>query len=225
MGTMNRRFIFFVVSGLISAFSFVGCKSLESAVEQANLAASRAIQENPSTPPTSAPPAENNSSFCPAYVDSLYRARARQIVVGPNDAWMDMIQNAASDTEVLLRDGTYQHNRYSVNVPANITIRGLSGNRDAVIIRGQGYGPDSEAFFTKGSNITIADLTMHSIRNHAISVKGEFGSHNIQIYNVHLYDIGTDHIKVTPGFLRKWPRRLLVHWLHNSRRRRLYRWH
>jgi hypothetical protein len=49
------------------------------------------------------------------------------------------------------------------------------------------------------ASVTIADLTMTAIRNHAISIKGESGAEAPHVYNVDLYDIGTQHIKGTPG--------------------------
>ena len=80
-----------------------------------------------------------------------------------------------------------------------MTIRGASGNRDAVVIQGQGYGTASEGLMIQTSNVTIADLTLTGMRNHGVSIKGELGAEAPHIYNVHLYDIGTQHIKGTPG--------------------------
>jgi len=55
--------------------------------------------------------------------------------------------------------------------------------------------PVHEGFGINGHNITIADLTMTQIRNHAISIKSSSGAEATHIYNVHLVDIGTQHIK------------------------------
>jgi parallel beta-helix repeat protein len=165
----------------------------------------------PTAPPTAPPvvvvpppaPVVGGLDYCPPYAASpAYRARARQVVVGPGDAWMDTIERAATGTEVLLRDGTYLHTRYTVQIPAGVTVRGQSGNRGAVVIRGRGYGPDSEAFTFTGPDIAVVDLSMTQFRNHALSIKGELGAHTPLAYNLHLFDIGTDHIKVTPGGLR-----------------------
>ncbi len=145
--------------------------------------------QKPGTPP---------SAFCPAYTDStLYRPRATQITVGPADDWMSIIQNAAPDTEILLQDGTYtMSSTVWLWLKNDVTIRGASGNRDAVILQGPGYAlPVHEGFGINGHNITIADLTMTRIRNHAISIKSSPGVEATHIYNVHLVDIGTQHIK------------------------------
>ncbi len=169
----------------------------------------------PPPPPTAAPtaapvlvvpppaPVAGGLDYCPPYGASpVFRARARQVVVGPADPWMDTIERAAAGTEVLLRDGTYLHDRYTVRIPAGVTVRGQSGDRGAVLIRGRGYGPDAEAFTFTGADIAVVDLSMTQFRNHALAIKGEFGAHTPLVYNVHLFDIGTDHIKVTPGGLR-----------------------
>jgi len=49
------------------------------------------------------------------------------------------------------------------------------------------------------ANVTIADLSITGMRNHAISIKCALGADATHIYKVHLYDIGTQHIKGTPS--------------------------
>jgi hypothetical protein len=151
----------------------------------------------PEPPP---PPPSQVTDFCPPYTQStVFRRRAHQVVVGPNDDWKGAIENAAPDTEVLLQDGEYRlGGTYSVDIADDITVRGQSGDRERVIIRGQGYGPNAEALMIVGRNDTIADLSVTQVRDHAISIKGELGAQAPNIYNVHLYDTGTQHIKLTP---------------------------
>ncbi len=139
------------------------------------------------------------SPFCPAYVLSpIYRPRARQVPANPSN-WIALIEGAMDGDEILLADGIYPLLQYAVQISHPITVRGASGNRAAVRIQGQGYGVGSEGFMVHAPNVTIADLTMTGIRNHAISIKGESGAEAPHVYNVHLYDIGTQHIKGTPG--------------------------
>jgi len=112
------------------------------------------------------------SIYCPAYTNSpLYRPRNNQISVTPADNWQSIIEQASANTEILLADGDYYLTQYAVTIDQpNITVRGASGNRDAVRIFGRGYGPDGQGFMAFEPNITIADLTMSDIRDHAISV-------------------------------------------------------
>ncbi|HEX6737170.1 MAG TPA: hypothetical protein VF310_02750, partial [Vicinamibacteria bacterium] len=150
---------------------------------------------------TAAPAATwaQSGAFCPPYPSSpLYRPRLRQVPANPGN-WVARIEGALAGDEILLADGTYNLAQYAVQISVPLTVRGASGNRDAVVIRGAGYGTPSEGFMVHAVNVTIADLTMTQIRNHAISIKGESGAEAPHVYNVHLYDIGTQHIKGTPG--------------------------
>jgi|GEM_PF-486294 len=143
--------------------------------------------------PTPADPAD----FCPRYeVSDLYRPRTNQITVSPDDDWERALLDAPPDTEILLADGDYQMTRYAVYLTqAGLTIRSASGDRDAVTIRGQGYGVGGEGLMLAGAGITIADLSMTAIRNHAIAIKPSAGAADINVYNVNLYDNGTQQIK------------------------------
>ncbi len=137
--------------------------------------------------------------FCPAYTASpIYRPRIRQVQANPSN-WIGLIEGAQDGDEILLADGVYHLDQYAVQISHQITVRGASGSRAAVRIQGQGYGVPSEGFMVHAQNVTIADLTMTAIRNHAISIKGESGAEAPHVYDVDLYDIGTQHIKGTPG--------------------------
>lgn len=142
-------------------------------------------------------------NFCPAYEDSaLYRSRANTIVISPDDSnWELKIENAQANTEILLMDGEYLFDYGSIFMQEpDITVRSLSGDRDSVRIRGLGfYQGSNEGFMIAADRITIADLTMHDIRRHAIAMKPGFDEDAIldqtYIYNMNLYDIGTQQIK------------------------------
>jgi len=55
-----------------------------------------------------------------------------------------------------------------------------------------------------GNDISIADLSMTAMRDHAISIKPEQGTRRApHLYNLHLFDIGTQHIKLNPGGTHK----------------------
>jgi parallel beta helix pectate lyase-like protein len=143
--------------------------------------------------------AAQTSPFCPPYASSpIHRPRTRQVPANPSN-WIGLIEGALDGDEILLADGVYNLDQYAVQITKQITVRGASGNRAAVLIQGQGYGVGSEGFMVEAPNVTIADLSMTAIRNHAISIKGELGAQAPNVYNVHLYDVGTQHIKGTPG--------------------------
>ncbi len=143
------------------------------------------------------PIARGGEGLCPSYADSVYyRARSRTLRAGPGD-WLKVIDDARDGDEILLEDGVYRLSRYSLYLDSSITIRSASGRRDRVIIEGPGYGPGGEGLTFRAPDATIADLTITQFRNHGIAVKGERGADRAQIYNVHVYDIGTQHIKGT----------------------------
>ena len=147
------------------------------------------------------PPLKTN--FCPTYDESpLYRARSNILLLGPTDEdWEQQIEQAQSNTEVLLADGEYLLDNDSVYMAnSDITVRSLSGNQGSVVIRGLGYNTgQSEGFMIAADRITIADMTMHGMRRHAIAMKPGADADGIldesYVYNMNIYDTGTQHIK------------------------------
>ncbi|MEM7256541.1 MAG: Ig-like domain-containing protein, partial [Pseudomonadota bacterium] len=155
--------------------------------------------------------------FCPAYTSSpMHRTRANTLVVSANDPdWEYAIEAAPAGTEVLLEDGVYQldkaeypdANTIFLSSP-DVTVRSLSGNRDAVIIRGDGY-PEKRSdvgFMVVAHGITIADLSIHEVQDHAVSMVPGLNGGEVQathIYNIHAYDTGTQHIKGNTGGINR----------------------
>lgn len=148
-----------------------------------------------------------DAGFCPAYTSSpVYRHRAQTLVLAADDPdWEQQIADAPSGTEILLQDGEYLLDRYTVYMGnSDVTVRSLSGNRGAVIIRGLGYtAGENEGFMIAADRITIADITVHQMVHHAVSMKpgseADGSLDSTYLYNLHLYDIGTQHIKGSRG--------------------------
>lgn len=159
----------------------------------------------PEPPEPEAP--ETDAGFCPAYLDSpLYRWRTDSLILSPEMSdWEQRIEQAPAGTEILLSDGEYLLDQDLVLLQnPDVTIRSLSGNRDAVVVRGEGfYSGMSEGFMVAADRITIAELTMHSMRRHAIAMKPELDSDgnllDTYIYNMNIYDTGTQHVKGSDG--------------------------
>jgi len=97
--------------------------------------------------------------------------------------------NNGGNMTILIADGTYQVaslDSYPYLTANNVVIRSQSGNRDAVILTGGGMRdvlPATEnGIYAVGNNITIADLTIKEVGNHAIAVQGDnFVAHNVKI--------------------------------------------
>jgi len=108
--------------------------------------------------------------------------------------------NASGNLTILLEDGTYTLSNMLWISGNNVAFRSRSGNRDAVIIRGQGmYGSVSHIFNVPGDDFSVADMTIGWIANHAIQIHSD--SDNPVVHNVRFVDTGEQMLKVSfrPG--------------------------
>ncbi len=112
------------------------------------------------------------------------------------------IAGAATGTTILLHDGFYDMSggdsthRLVFSTPG-LTLRSVSGNREAVILDG-GY-VTGELLSIQASDTTIADLTLSRAYFHPIHASGpEVPISNVLIHNVHVIDPGEQAVKVNP---------------------------
>jgi hypothetical protein len=135
------------------------------------------------------------ASFCPA-LEPASAVQVERIGAGDVAGLTKKLRDATAGTTLLLADGIYtlQPNQGLEVVKPNMTIRGASGNREAVIIEGGGNNISINT-----SDVTIADLTLRNAKFHAIQVRGERGIARTKLYNVHLMDAGQQLIKVSAG--------------------------
>jgi len=156
-----------------------------------------------STLPDAAEYAEITDHCIPYSQSDNYRSRKTTMIVYPESDWMAEIENAGIDTEILLEEGEYTLDKYAVYVRGGVTIRSANGDPERVRIQGMGYDKDSEGFMILGNDVVIADVSISGMRDHAIAVKPEAGAmQSLLLYNLNLNDIGTQHIKVSPGGAR-----------------------
>ncbi len=121
-------------------------------------------------------------------------------------ALQNAVENAAPNTTILIADGVYDlTNTLNFRAVGNVMLRGASGNRDAVVLRGRGmtnadYGnvPHVIAIFD-ASDVAIADLTLRDAYFHLIQVHGENGAIRPRFHNLHLIDAGEQFIKASLG--------------------------
>lgn len=103
------------------------------------------------------------------------------------------VNNLGGNRTILIADGTYPISStawFPYITASDVVIRSQSGNRDAVILTGQGMtsvAPDSEhGIYAAGDNITIADLTIKEVGNHGIALHGDnLLVHNVRIQNAY----------------------------------------
>lgn len=110
--------------------------------------------------------------------------------------------NNGGNMTILIADGTYEvasTASYPYLTASNVVIRSASGNRDAVVLTGGGMRdvlPDTEnGIYAVGNNVTIADLTIKEVGNHAIQVIGD----NLFVHNVKIQNTREQMLKGTGG--------------------------
>jgi len=89
--------------------------------------------------------------------------------------------NAEPGGTILIADGHYMLPSVLVVGADDVTLRSASGNRHKVILDGR-KSRHGELVFLRGSDITLADLTVQNIKHNGIKIV-ESGSHRTTIYN------------------------------------------
>ena len=95
------------------------------------------------------------------------------VTVGTIEALQTEISNASGKKTIYLQNGIYYVSGEGVRFDRpDITIRSLSGNRDDVVIQGEGIGAGGLGFgiTVYASRITVADLTVREVQNHGVFI-------------------------------------------------------
>jgi len=99
---------------------------------------------------------------------------------------INQVNTNGGNMTILIEDGDYQvasTSSFPYITGSHIVIRSLSGNRDAVVLRGGGMMSTSsteDGLLIAGDHVTIADLTIREVGNHGIQVSG----HHLFVHNV-----------------------------------------
>ena len=111
------------------------------------------------------------------------------------------INTANTPATILLADGTYTLDNSPLHITCDgLVIRGASGDRDKVIIRGPDEGPNATTphiFLIPASDVVIADLTLGCCRFHGIQVRGErpHDASGLHVHNCRLINCNEQFIK------------------------------
>jgi len=106
--------------------------------------------------------------------------------------------NSGGDRTIDLQDGTYTLGDMLWVEADGVTVRSVSGNRNAVIIEGKGInGSVTHIFNVGGSNFTVRDVTLRKVANHAVQIRGELNADAPLISNVHILDTYEQMVKVS----------------------------
>jgi hypothetical protein len=114
---------------------------------------------------------------------------------------LEAANRARVATTLLLENGSYL-----LDVPAleircpGLVIRSLSGDRNAVILRGPDEGPVASVanvFLVAANDVVIADLTLGYCRHHGIQVRGEppFHVSGLRVHNCRIVNCNQQFIK------------------------------
>ncbi|MEW6428219.1 MAG: right-handed parallel beta-helix repeat-containing protein [Thermodesulfobacteriota bacterium] len=150
-------------------------------------------------------------TLCP--VNALARemnldAEGTIIRLAPGDDLTAAAGRAGKGSTLLLADGHYRIDRPVILRQPGLTLRSASGNREKVIIDGQQREPltrencTNELLVVRGSDVTIADLSVRHARDHAIHIAPEKTGGDVlrvRMTNLHVSDTGQQLIKVNPA--------------------------
>jgi hypothetical protein len=124
------------------------------------------------------------------------------IVVTNVTELIDAIDDANSGGDKLIEceNGTYLLPDLLHIIVDSITVQSLSGDRDSVIIQGQGMaGGVSHVFLVEGSDFCVRDLTLGWVANHGIQIQGEQDADRPVVSNIHFVDTFEQMLKTSAG--------------------------
>jgi len=115
------------------------------------------------------------------------------------------LQNAVNSAQpgdiIEVVNGTYTLTSFDgimIQDKNNLTIRSQSGNRDAVIIKGQGISNNNVGFVFKifrSDYITLENMTLRDVYWHCVQLNE--GSSNFILRNLYMWDAGEGPVKTT----------------------------
>lgn len=149
--------------------------------------------------------------------DEICPTGGRTVAVSNLSELYSAFSSEQDGDEIVIASGTYVLNSGALVVNAdNLIVRSSTGNRDDVVIQGDGFASDSTIksifYFPQGAfgqNTTIKDLTVGRVGWHAIFFNGDGSGNGSTIDNVRVFDcyeqfikgadvlnVGTDNVSV-----------------------------
>ncbi len=111
------------------------------------------------------------------------------------------------ETTIIISKGEYLLNSNLRFIGSNISklkILGATGNRNDVIIKGQGFsGNVTHIFNVAAAYFYLADVTIGWVSQHPIQIHGELGAHYPIIQNVKIVDGNEQFIKISADLNNK----------------------
>ena len=114
---------------------------------------------------------------------------------------LNLASQSNGNMTIALNKGTYLLNNNLLYIGTHmkhLSIRGATGNRDDVIIKGQGMnGSVTHIFNVAASHFTAADMTIGWVFYHPIQIHGESNADSTLIRNVKIIDGNEQFIKIS----------------------------
>jgi hypothetical protein len=122
------------------------------------------------------------------------------------------VATVPASTTILVQDGTYRLTRQLHFEQPDVVLRGESGDRAKVVIRGEGMLERNVgvAVSIAAANIVVADLTITSVGFHGVQVRGENGVKGAVLHNLLVMDTGQQLVKGSIGDNGKFSDEVLV---------------
>lgn len=121
---------------------------------------------------------------------------SRVVRVNNARALEEAVLRAGKGDTILIADGTYVLSRTLEISAPQVIIRGASGDRDKVIIRGQGMTTGvGVGIGVNAAGVTVADLTVRDFLYHGIQVRGENGAGRFTLLGARVMDAGQQLLK------------------------------
>ena len=127
------------------------------------------------------------------------------VTVSTLSGLQNAVASLTSNTTVMIQPGTY-HLTGTLRIRNNVTnvaLRGATGNRDDVVIVGNGMtvpGIPHGITCENAQDVLIANLSVGEVQYHPVQLQGEQGCDRVRLYNVRLFDAGEQFVKGTVDF-------------------------
>ncbi|KPK86522.1 MAG: hypothetical protein AMJ81_01000 [Phycisphaerae bacterium SM23_33] len=106
--------------------------------------------------------------------------------------------NANPGDEIVIAAGSYHVTSSLYVTTPDLTFRGATGNRDDVVLYGNGMNEESgvlEGFWAAASGIQLRDLTIRDFWHHGIHICGNPYADDVVVSNIKTVNCGERHVK------------------------------
>jgi hypothetical protein len=110
--------------------------------------------------------------------------------------------NANPGDQIIIAAGNYHVTQALYITTPNLTFTGATGNRDDVVLYGNGMNVNSgvtEGFWAAASGIRLENVTIRDFWHHGIHIAGNPYADNVVISNVKTINCGERHVKGSSG--------------------------